>query len=62
VKLAQKQGEGNDRPQPSVGRAPSPAAFDVDVEFGISVLLRRKRWRKDSQDPNQRQHSGQKRN
>jgi len=38
VKLAQKQGKGNDLPQPSVGRAPPPAAFDVDGEFGIRGL------------------------
>ena len=38
MKLAQKQGKGNDLPQPSVGRAPPPAAFDVDGEFGIRGL------------------------
>ena len=38
MKLAQKQGKGNDLPQPNVGRAPPPAAVDVDGELGIRGL------------------------
>ena len=32
--VSTEAGEGNDLPQPNVGRAPSSAAFDVGV-FGI---------------------------
>jgi hypothetical protein len=42
VKLAQKQGKGNDLPQPNVGRAPPPAAVDVDGEFAA--------WKHSGQD------------
>ena len=49
MKLAQKQGKGNDLPQPNVGRAPPPAAFDVDGEFAA--------WKHSGQDQRSRSKS-----